>query len=259
MNFWKLASAIKELNMRSIYRHIVYVLSLCMLPLVSQAASINFDFTGRLVIADPYGIIIGSAYHPIEASLSYDTVTGVGNSDLSITMSNSYSGDSLTFHDISLTRQQDTNLIDGQGFVDVDVFTNIAFHVEWDATGLFNAIDYGLQVGDVLSGSTLYHDANRNGVQDTGEFIKDIYSSTPYSDTLQRFSADLQGPAPMAATGASIGISEGFYAGVRGYFDIGSGNSMHVTSVSPVPVPTAIWLFGSGLISLIGFSRRKKA
>lgn len=29
-------------------------------------------------------------------------------------------------------------------------------------------------------------------------------------------------------------------------------------SVSPVPVPAAIWLFGSGLMGLIGFSRRKR-
>jgi len=29
--------------------------------------------------------------------------------------------------------------------------------------------------------------------------------------------------------------------------------------VSAVPVPAAFWLFGSGLIGLVGFARRKKA
>ena len=29
--------------------------------------------------------------------------------------------------------------------------------------------------------------------------------------------------------------------------------------VSAVPVPAAVWLFGSGLIGLIGIARRKKA
>ena len=29
--------------------------------------------------------------------------------------------------------------------------------------------------------------------------------------------------------------------------------------VSAVPVPAAVWLFGSGLIGLVGFARRKKA
>ncbi|MCP4331014.1 MAG: PEP-CTERM sorting domain-containing protein [Gammaproteobacteria bacterium] len=28
--------------------------------------------------------------------------------------------------------------------------------------------------------------------------------------------------------------------------------------VSPIPVPAAIWLFGTGLIGLIGFSKRRK-
>jgi hypothetical protein len=32
-----------------------------------------------------------------------------------------------------------------------------------------------------------------------------------------------------------------------------------VTGPSPVPVPAAVWLFGTGLIGLIGFARRKKS
>ena len=30
-------------------------------------------------------------------------------------------------------------------------------------------------------------------------------------------------------------------------------------TVNPVPIPAAVWLFGSGLIGLIGIARRKKA
>ncbi len=33
--------------------------------------------------------------------------------------------------------------------------------------------------------------------------------------------------------------------------------SMTVSSVSPVPVPAAAWLFGSGLLGLVGIARRK--
>jgi hypothetical protein len=32
---------------------------------------------------------------------------------------------------------------------------------------------------------------------------------------------------------------------------------MYVTSVSAVPIPGAAWLFGSGLLVLIGMTRRK--
>jgi len=35
--------------------------------------------------------------------------------------------------------------------------------------------------------------------------------------------------------------------------------AVHDGDISAVPVPAAVWLFGSGLISLVGFSRRKKS
>ena len=37
---------------------------------------------------------------------------------------------------------------------------------------------------------------------------------------------------------------------------VGSGNCS-VTSVSAVPLPAAAWLFGSGIIGLVGLARRK--
>jgi len=33
----------------------------------------------------------------------------------------------------------------------------------------------------------------------------------------------------------------------------------YLVSASAVPVPAAVWLFGSGLIGLIGVARRKKS
>jgi len=64
---------------------------------------------------------------------------------------------------------------------------------------------------------------------------------------------------PMAATSNSLGLLDGPFPGLRGYFNIGSGNSMQVLSVSSVPVPAAAWLFCSGLLGLVGIARRKKA
>ena len=37
----------------------------------------------------------------------------------------------------------------------------------------------------------------------------------------------------------------------------GTVTLVNVTNVAPVPVPAAVWLFGSGLIGLIGIARRK--
>lgn len=231
-----------------------------MFPVVSQSAVITFDFTGQFSIAGIGDDQTGSAYVPIAASLTYDTEDDVGNSDLSITMTESFFGNgAVTFHDVTMNRQSGTNLLNGEMLVDWGISTNMTMLIEWDASGLFNAINHGLQVGDVLSGSDLYNDANGNGVQDAGEFIMDITSATPYADTLQANLLNPQGSAPMAATANSIGLIDGPFIGIRGLVDIGSGNSMHVTSVSTVPVPAAVWLFGSGLIGLAGFARRKKA
>ena len=243
------------------FNKIICALSLsAMFPAVSQSAVITFDFTGQFSIAGIGDDQTGSVYIPIAASLSYDTIGDVGNSDLSITMTDSFfGGGPVTFHDITMSRELDTNIINGQMLVDWSYETDLTMLIEWDATGLFKAIDHGLQAGDVLSGSDLYNDANGNGVQDAGEFIKDITSAKPYADTLQANLLNPQGAAPMAATANSIGLIDGPFIGIRGLVDIGSGNSMHVTSISTVPVPAAVWLFGSGLIGLAGIALRKKA
>ena len=238
------------------------LLGTSLLPVGVSASIINFDFTGRLVVADATGNIIGNngaEFTPIAASLVYDTSTGVGSSGLSISINGtSFLGQPATFHDITMTHQTGTNLITGGVLVDWNGNNNMPLHIEWDATGLLNAINYGLQAGHVLSGSDLYNDANGNGVQDPGEFLIDIASATPYSDSLLSDPNNAQGPAPLAATSNSLGLDNTTpFPGVRGYFDIGSGNSMHVTSVSSVPVPAAVWLFGSGLLGLIGVARRK--
>jgi 2-methylaconitate cis-trans-isomerase PrpF len=49
-------------------------------------------------------------------------------------------------------------------------------------------------------------------------------------------------------------VFDGIVAGPRRI----SGSTLAV-DLAPIPVPAAVWLFGSGLLGLIGFSRRKSA
>ena len=240
-----------------INKKLISAVGICLLPITSQAAIIDFDFTGRFVMTSGTSIV---GDMPIAASMQYDTVSGIGGSALSIVMPGFYFGQAVTIHDITMTTQTGTNLIDGDMLVDWGGETNMSLHVEWDATGLFNAIDFGLQAGDVISGTDLYHDANLSGLFDAGDtYLTDVNSAIPYSDSLQTLPANEQGAAPMAATVNGAGFTDGAFIGFGGYFDIGSGNSLHVTSVSAVPVPAAVWLFGSGLLGLIGVARRKSA
>lgn len=50
-------------------------------------------------------------------------------------------------------------------------------------------------------------------------------------------------------------MASGPFAGFNATF----GGTATVSSVSAVPVPAAVWLFGSGLLGLVGIARRKKA
>jgi predicted extracellular nuclease len=54
---------------------------------------------------------------------------------------------------------------------------------------------------------------------------------------------------------ATVGDSEGAYASVGG--DIGSPGKTAFAPQTTVPVPAAAWLLGSGLLGLVGISRRK--
>jgi len=53
-----------------------------------------------------------------------------------------------------------------------------------------------------------------------------------------------------------------FYTGLQGYSDKVFNRfswAVHPGSVGAVPLPAAAWLFGSGLLGLVGVARRKKA
>jgi len=185
-------------------------------------------------------------------------------------------------HDITFESLSD-NLLVGNMLVDWSFSSNIELTTVWDASGLFNAIKNtpgGLQAGDVLSGNQLLRD---------GSIIENnIGSAIPATDGLNTIFINPdggipahtvsytinQGPAPIAMTtwnyadgvltDDGIGgspLTGGPFPGFNINLDIGSGNSLTLTSVttSVVPIPAAAWLFGSGLIALIGLARRKKA
>ena len=47
--------------------------------------------------------------------------------------------------------------------------------------------------------------------------------------------------------------------GLNIYYNNLVGNTDQIINQTVVPVPAAVWLFGSGLIGLVGFARRKKS
>lgn len=231
----------------------------------AMADIITFGFTGRLTVVDPAGNILSNPDSPdaidsngyqtaIGANLTYDTELGIGSSDLAFDLS--FWGKAVSIRDINLNFISGTNNIEGTMLADWSGTTDMSMQILWDATGLFNAIDLGLQAGDRISGTNLYRDMDGDGYAET--FIADVNSATPITDSFLNYNLN-QGPAPLATTEGTLGLLDGPFPGVQVHLDIGSGNSMYVTSVSAVPVPAAVWLFGSGLIGLAGVARRKRA
>lgn len=236
---------------------------------VASASIITFDFTGRLTVTNAQGDIVpnpslatqdypnGLPQTPIAASLTYDSDIGISSSTFMVTIGEWWGSPAIA-HDIT-TLSMNGTLINGQMLGDWNGNYDMHILFQWDAAGLINAMNYGLQVGDKLSGNSLYRDYNHDHIYDPSELLTaNLGSATPYSDTLiSGMGVPPQGYAPLAATAASQGFIDGPFPGFKVYIDIGSGNSMYVTSVSAVPIPAAAWLFGSGLLGLIGMARRK--
>ena len=127
--------------------------------------------------------------------------------------------------------------------------------------GIFNIfsaaeIDEGIPTGAENSlGSTIYSlsllKKSGQGFVDTG-LINPITPGTLFSQTLSLDPGLYRLEALISANVSGRGINGSFGWG---------GGSMDVTimDVSAVPVPAAVWLFGSGLLGLIGIARRKAA
>ncbi|MCW9048197.1 MAG: VPLPA-CTERM sorting domain-containing protein [Gammaproteobacteria bacterium] len=260
----------KNTYLKKILKRTVLAGCLCLSANVAMADLITFSFTGRLTVEAPDGSIlvntsdysINDGYQTaIAANLTYDTNLGIGSTDLAF--EGQFWDEALLIHDIDLNFIEGTKLVEGNMLTDWNGSTDMSMHIMWDAAGLFNSIDYGLQAGDRISGTNLYRDFDGDGYAET--LLGDMESATPLSDNYiindpyGSISTLNQGPAPMAVTDGTLGLLDGPFPGFKIHMDIGSGNSMHVTSVSAVPVPAAVWLFGSGLIGLAGIARRKKA
>lgn len=147
------------------------------------------------------------------------------------------------------------------GFFTVE---NIPLNNVGDLSGLLNAIEQGVSVGDVItSGAIPASNDTLFGNAATGLFTLPIGTS-PFASTFFNVTPldNPTLPGDLPSGGLPI-IDDGipgspilttFFAGRSGAFDI---TNMEVISITAVPVPAAVWLFATGIISLFGFARRR--
>lgn len=95
--------------------------------------------------------------------------------------------------------------------------------------------------------------------------VSDLFSYNVAGDGTYYLAVSAYQNMPLDAFGNDLGTSDGsWYEGTT--FDhwsaqsFGSGHyGLQITSTSPVPVPAAAWLLGSGLVGLAGVARRRRA
>lgn len=122
-------------------------------------------------------------------------------------------------------------LFDWNGNLGIDV-VNV-----WNKTGTFSTC--GASAPDPVNGINCLWTGPTNTVGNTASTVFSLVSTDNNGDgTLG---------VPMAAGGP--------FAGNNANFNLKGA----VVALAPVPVPAAVWLFGSGLLGLVGIARRKKS
>jgi len=240
-------------------------ISVAAAPTTASADIITATFDGLFTMLDPGGVQLQNTSYPyygdptwgyglrsqISGTFTFDTVTGAGTA--TVNPFEFFNKGKASAHDIFMQAIGDGGggpgtLVAGKMLFDWSTATNINVGIILDAAGFFGS-------GPYSSSQTIA------GV-----------GATPASNGIKKGKYPI-GPAPMATTsldtdyhnGGSFVISDdgiggdpmdnGPFPGFNANFDI---TSIHIVSVTPVPVPAAVWLFGSGLLGLVGVARRKK-
>jgi len=227
MKFWKLAVVIIVFSMAS----------------NASSAIITFDDNTDYIVSETHPIISGGfeiSLEPSSADFSNSSTTRVISGGTGCGPECVYNGTRYLYH----LHSSITDAVGGVIFTPVsgEVFSLISFdgaelHLDRDAETATSIFVVGNQV---------------NGNVVTTEFILDWVNDGPGPlDDFQNFNL------PDTFTNLTSVMFDGVGSAIEpqsGWFGM---DNVEVSMASPVPVPTAVWLFSSGLIVLIGFARKK--
>ena len=249
----------------------------------AHAAQIDMSYDGLATMLTSSGAPVGNTSNPyyydttwgyglrtqICGTMSFDTVTGFGTGTVTPFEFFDAAGPAV-FSDVSF-QSIGGGLMLGNMNINwnaSDITTNIVL----DASGLFSALDTGLPpIGTTLDDAACgtyslacalpASDNIRNGslaigVVPIATSSYNVAGSTGYGTTLGQLSLgadDGIGGSPM---------DNGPFSGFNANFDM---TSITVTCISTpeggcvvTPIPAAVWLFGSGVLALVGVARRRK-
>jgi hypothetical protein len=122
-------------------------------------------------------------------------------------------------------------------------------------SGLVSTATYlGISAGDGYNGEFRDNSISWSGVLGPGVYSLIIGGSS--LDDLVSLFTEVQNGVPSGCTGVSSSCNGATYSDL--YAQLRAARNMQIDfNVAPVPVPAAVYLFGSGLIGLVGLARRK--
>jgi len=230
----------------------------------AQADVIDFSFDGLFTIVNGSGAPTQNTSYPyygdttwgygkrtqLTGTMQLDTDTGAGTG--TVAPFEFFASGPANAHDITMQSVGDGaggpgSLIIGNMLFDWNGNTNISVQIVLDAQGLFGCMQGGMMVGDTCSGT---------GALGGTEGMKGGLPMGPLpvaTSTLDTDGVALTGDDGIGGSAMDNGPFSGFNAN----FDM---TSVTMTAYTPsaVPVPAAVWLFGSGLVGLAGIARRRK-
>jgi len=148
-------------------------------------------------------------------------------------------------------------------------------YLDWGRAGLGVCKD-AINVGFIASGSTANQcNPSSDDNVTTGEYLDFRFAEDVVVENLW-FNNNHDGgfgPGDMVTiAGMAYGVTEGYAGGPNGIgsFFVTAGQVLRVAfnneqfyisgmQVNAVPVPAAVWLFGTALVGLIGFGKRRRA
>ena len=207
----------------------------------------------------------------INGTLNFDTSTGTGSGTIapfSFLGSGDFSPTGITFQSIGDGGSGPGTLLLSNMSVDWNGSTGFGVSLVMDAAGFFGAVTGGLSTSDTIAGVGALAATDALTFGNTGytlpigpsPIVSTTFNTTTITNTAGTtpYGTNPSGVLPLTDDGiGGSPMPNGPFQHTNANIDI---TSIHIEAyaTNPVPVPAALWLFGSGVLGLIGVAGRRK-